>query len=113
MDNINYEFLEKDFVDTYRNAFGNYDSEITFYVPTKEHSSGFEQVEIQKHEGDKYYEVTPELSEHLDAASFKDITNKYPLITLSREYAFYNKFTSWEDIYLACRGKKVVDLCCL
>lgn len=105
---MDIKYLEKEFIKLHRNLYGN--QAIKFYVQTDEHSSRFNMIEICDME-DGEYSVTVEdgccIDEYL---TFEGVLDKYPMITLDREYAFYNKFVSWEDIELAFKGEKEIDL---
>jgi hypothetical protein len=105
---MDIKYLEEQFLDFWKHCYGNQD--ICFYVPTDEHSSGFNKIEIDDM-GDGEYSITEEdgccVDEYL---TFEGIIEKYSKITLDREYAFYNKFESWQDIELAFKGEKEIDL---
>ena len=107
---MDYNFIEKEFKVLWKSCYGE-NQEISFYVPTDEHSSGFNQVELYYFEDDGEYYITEEIdcndNEYL---TFEEIVHKYPKITLDRGYAFYGKFVSWEDIELALKGEKEIDL---
>lgn len=105
---MDIKYLEKEFTKIYRGLYGD-NEDISFYVPTTEHSSGFNNVELWKDEGE--YSVTEEDECCVgDYLTFEQIVEKYPYITLDREYAFYNKFVPWEDIEQALTGNKEIDL---
>lgn len=107
---MDYKYIEKEFKEFYSQCYGE-DQDISFYVATDEHSSGFNKVELYYFEDDDEYSVTEESycndNEYLN---FEEIIHKYPKITLDREYAFYCKFVTWEDIELALKGEKEIDL---
>ena len=106
---MDIKYLEEKFIQLHKDLYGN--QTISFYVPTDEHSSGFNRIEIDDIE-DGTYSLTEEDGCCVDDyLTFEEIVNKYPKITLDREYAFYNKFESWEDIEQAFKGNKEVDLC--
>jgi hypothetical protein len=104
---MDIKYLEKEFIEFHEHCYGNQD--ITFYVPTDEHSSGFNRIKIES-EGFGEYSVYEEECCSSDYLTFEDIIKKHAKITLDREYAFYNKFETWEDIELAFKGEKEVDL---
>lgn len=103
---MDIKYLEEQFLDFWKHCYGNQD--ISFYVPTDEHSSGFNEVKIYSLD-DGEYDIDEECNIE-DCLKFKDIIDKYPKITLDQEYAFYGKFVSWEDIKLAFKGEKEIDL---
>lgn len=105
---MDIKFLQEQFLDFWKHCYGNQD--ISFYVPTEEHSSGFNKIEIADME-DGEYSITEEDGCCIDTyLTFEEILKEYPKITLDREYAFYGKFVSWEDIELAFKGEKEIDL---
>lgn len=109
---MDYKFIEKEFKEFYANCYGE-NQDISFYVPTDEHSSGFDKVELYYFEDDEEYDVTEECDcNNNEYLNFEDIIHKYPKITLDREYAFYGKFVAWEDIESALKGesKNGIDL---
>jgi hypothetical protein len=103
---MNIKFLQEQFLDFWKHCYGNQD--ISFYVPTDEHSSGFEKVEIEQFNDNEFDVISESGYSHL--INFAEIVKDFPKITLDREYAFYNKFVSWEDIELAFKGEKEIDL---
>jgi hypothetical protein len=104
---MDIKYLEEQFLEFWKHCYGNQD--ISFYVSTDEHSSGFNQIKIES-EGFGEYSVYEEDCCSSDYLIFEDIIKKYPKITLNREYAFYGKFETWEDIELAFKGEKEIDL---
>jgi hypothetical protein len=102
------KYLEEKFIQLHKDLYGS--QTISFYAQTDEHSSGFNKIEIDDMD-DGEYAITEEdgccVDEYL---TFEGIVNKYPKITLDREYAFYNNFVSWEDIEQAFNGEKEIDL---
>lgn len=103
---MDIKFLQEKFLGFWKDCYGNLD--ISFYAPTDEHSSGFEKVDIEQF-NDKEFDVVSE-SGYSHLITFKDIVKDFPKITLDKEYAFYGKFVTWEDIELAFKGKKEIDL---
>ena len=104
---MDIKYLEEKFIQLHKDLYGN--QTISFYVPTEEHSSGFNEIKIESE--DEEYSITEEGCCYINEYStFKEIVKEYPKITLDREYAFYNKFISWEDIELAFKGEKEIDL---
>ena len=105
---MDIKYLEEQFLDFWKHCYGN--QTISFYVSTDEHSSGFNKIVIYDMD-DNEYSIEEEdgccIDEYL---TFEGIIDKYPKITLDREYAFYDKFISWEDIELAFKGEKEIDL---
>ncbi|HBJ1650856.1 TPA: hypothetical protein LA460_000074 [Clostridium botulinum] len=105
---MDIKYLEKEFTKMYKGLYGD-SEELGFYVPTVEHSSGFNKVELWKDEDE--YSVTEEdeccIDEYL---KFEEIIKRYPYITLDREYAFHSNFVTWEDIEQALKGNKEIDL---
>lgn len=107
---MDYKYIEKEFKEFYIHCYGE-NQEISFYVPTDEHSSGFNKIELYYYEDDNEYSVAEENYSCVDEClNFKEIIHKYPKIILDREYAFYGKFVTWEDIELALKGEKEIDL---
>ena len=105
---MDIKYLEEQFLDFWKHCYGN--QTISFYVPTDEHSSGFNEIKIESDE-DEEYSITEEGCCYINEYStFEEIVKEYPKITLDREYAFYGKFVSWEDIELAFKGEKEIDL---
>ena len=106
---MDIKYLEQEFVKLFRNLYGDY-PDICFYVSTDFHSSGFNKIEIADMD-DGEYSITEEDGCCIDTyLTFEEIVKEYPKITLDREYAFYGKFVSWEDIELAFKGEKEIDL---
>jgi hypothetical protein len=106
---MDIKYLEEKFIQLQKELYGEHEP-VSFYVPTEEHSSGFNKIEIDDM-SDGEYSITEEDSCCVDEyLTFEGIVEKYPKITLNREYAFYCKFESWEDIELAFKGEKEIDL---
>lgn len=103
---MDIKFLKEKFLDFWKYCYGNQD--ISFYAPTDEHSSGFEKVDVERF-NDGSFDVISE-SGYSNLGTFKDIVKDFPKITLDKEYAFYGKFVAWEDIELALRDEKEIDL---
>lgn len=81
-----------------------------FYVPTEEHSSGFNQIEIYDME-DGTFSITEENGCCVDKyLTFEEILAEYPKFTLSREFAFYNKFETWDRLEKALKGEIEIKL---
>lgn len=104
---MDIKFLQKSFLNLWEDCYGN--QEIKFYIPTKEHSSGFYCVEMEQI-NEEEFDVFIEDGTYCELYTFEDIVKKFPEITLDKGFAFYNNFISWEDIDLAFRGKKEIDL---
>lgn len=105
---MDYKFLQEKFSELWKDCYG--EQEIAFYVPTDEHSSGFNKIKLYYFKYGNEYNITEENNYDEDYYSFEYIINKYPKITLDREYAFYGKFVSWEDIESAFKDEKEIDL---
>lgn len=103
---MDMKFLKEKFLEFWKDCYGEQD--ISFYAPTNEHSSGFEKVEIEQWNDNEFDIISESGYTHL--GTFKDIVKAFPRITLDKEYAFYNKFVSWEDIDSAFKGEKEIDL---
>jgi len=105
---MDIKYLEENFIKLHKDLYGN--QPIIFYVPTEEHSSGFDKIEIDDME-DGEYDVTQENECRYpdDYLIFEEIVKDYPKITLDREYAFYGKFVSWEEIEQAFMGNLKID----
>ena len=95
----------------YEKEFMNLIKEYTdwkFYVPTDEHSSGFNMVEItdwnDTYDSDEENECTD------SNITFEDLVNKYPKFALMRDYAYYEKWTTWQEFKDAIDGKIEIDL---
>lgn len=102
---MDYKNLEKEFI----KLIGEY-SENKFYTPTDEHSSGFNQIEIDDME-DGTYSISIEDSCCVDIyLTFKELIEEYPKVTLSRGLAFYKEFCTWKDIDMAFKGDKEINL---
>jgi len=86
-----------------------------FYVPTDMHSSGFNQVEIYKLEGDELgseievYNVSEENEADVEL-TFNELMEKYPKFTLGRELAYYNKFETWDRYQKALNNEIEITL---
>ena len=74
-----------------------------FYVPTDEHSSGFNEIELYDN-GNGVYTIYKEGFE-IEECNFKTIVNRYDKFTLDKKYAFEGKFVNWNEFELACNGK--------
>lgn len=107
---MDIKYLEEKFIQLHKDLYGN--QTISFYVQTDEHSSGFNKIDIESDDEDEEYSITEEGCCYINEYStFEEIVKEYPKITLDREYAFYGKFETWEDIELAFKGEKEMDLC--
>lgn len=106
---MDIKYLEKEFIQFHKHCYGS--QTISFYVPTDEHSSGFNNIKIESDDDDEEYSITEEGCCYINEYStFEEIVKEFPKITLDREYAFYGKFVSWEDIEQAFKGEKELDL---
>ena len=102
---MDYDFLEKEFIKLISEVSNN-----KFYMPTDEHSSGFNQIEIDDME-DGTYSISMEDMCCIDRyLTFVEIIEEYPKITLSKNHAFYGNFCIWDDIYKAFKGEKYIEL---
>lgn len=80
------------------------------YVPTEEHSSGFNQIQICDME-DGTFAISIEDGCCIDNyLTFEEIMIEYPKFILSREFAFYNKFETWDRLEKALKGEIKITL---
>lgn len=76
-----------------------------FYIPTDEHSSGFNEVELFNQD-DGTYCVEIEGNCCCDNyLNFEGIKYKFPKFALDRSYAFYDKFETWDRFEKAIKGE--------
>lgn len=107
---MDIKYLEEKFIQLHKDLYGE-NEDITFYVPTCSHSSGFNEVKIFKmDDGDYNVEEECDGCGLEDFLTFEGIVKEYPDIALDINYAFNGRFETWEDIELAFKGKKEINL---
>lgn len=105
---MDIKYLEENFINECKKLHGN--RFIIFYIPTNEHSSGFDEVELKPYEKDKnFYNVYIE-GELTSRFTFDIILKEFPFVILDRKNAFERKFACWKDIELALKEEKEIDL---
>ena len=105
---MDYEYIEKELINLYKNLYGDYQACVTIYGRTDNHSSGFNKLDLY-YNGDKLSSIDEEDVE-TDINNLEYLAEVYDCITLDKEYAFYGKFVTWQDIELAFKGDKEIDL---
>ena len=105
---MNIDLVEKNFLQLESEVIG-----FEFYVPTNNHSSGFNKCEIiviSEVQGSKItYSVTEE-GYGMKELTFEELINSYPEFTFNKNLAFGGEFETWERFYDAIIGKIKLNL---
>ncbi len=84
-----------------------------FYVPTDNHSSGFNKCEIfvisEIQDSKTTYSVAEE-GYGMEELTFTELMNRYPEFTFNKKQAFEGEFETWERFYKAITGKIKLNL---
>lgn len=81
-----------------------------FYVPTEEHSSGFNQIEVYDME-DGTYSITIEDNCCVDMyLDFEGLKAEFPKFTLDNRFAFFGTFETWDRFERALKGEISIDI---
>lgn len=105
---MNIDLVEKNFLQLESELIG-----FEFYVPTDNHSSGFNRCEIfviSEIQGSKItYSVTEE-GYGMKELTFAELMNRYPEFTFNKILAFQGEFETWGRFYDAIIGKIKLNL---
>ncbi|MEG0297665.1 MAG: hypothetical protein RR620_13175 [Clostridium sp.] len=102
-------YIENMFIDTIEEL-----TDYCFYVPTDEHSSGFNEVKFEMTDlyfkdeesgKDEFIYRVYEENGKVEEITFYEITNKYPKFILDKRFAFDGKFETWDRLKKAFDGE--------
>lgn len=103
----NGQKLENEFIKLVEELTGG-----KFYIPTDEHSSGFNEVEIYEVESNNSYKMyNVEEENNADKSmTFDEVISKYPTFTLSKRLAFNGEFETWTRYEKALNGEIKINI---
>lgn len=104
---MNTKYIEQELIKLNKSLFGENEDIVTLYGQTDNHSCGFNKLELYYEDGElnSIYEEDCEM----DINILDDLIEVYPKITMDKEYAYYGKSVTWEELEKAFKGEMKID----
>lgn len=104
---MNTKYIERELIKLNKALFGESEDTVTLYGQTDNHSCGFNKLELYYEDGE--LDSMDEEDCEMDINTLRDLIDLYPRITMNKEYAFYGKFVTWEELEKAFKGEIEID----